>query len=151
MLISLAIYFSVGIVNAQSCFNYSCAILPENVCAKREGNTININTSGCAETHECMVADIQNLVNRGEMSNNQEIKCVLIPSVVVDQSAKTCYSNDWKRLRVVSYPKSCTTSSDCLLEDLTKGVCECGLSGKRECRPDDLDPNFGAWFWDLCG
>ena len=95
MLISLAIYFSVGIVNAQSCFDYSCATLPENVCARREGRTIKLNTSGCAETHECMVADLQKRVNNEATSDNEESKCVFLPSEKFDdQGAKTCTSDE---------------------------------------------------------
>lgn len=54
-----------------------------------------------------------------------------------------------KDLQDGSYPKECTSTSDCLLEDGTSNECVCGADGKQYCQPDINSEVFND-FWQLC-
>ena len=153
---SLKLVFAVVILSlaaAETCRKFECKDLDSNVCVVVvDTNTIQINDNPgdciCWLTlYRTLLAPYDSYPDNAELS-------ATCPSESEDDednsddssgdsstTSTACALNSNKSLASGSYPKACSSSTDCELADGTYGVCTCSSLGTYYCKPNISDPN----------
>ena len=139
----------LGFTAAETCRKFYCENLDSKICAVVNANNVAFNQDGgeC-----CWLTAYRQVISQYDIYlSNTELNCNG-DSSDNDEEEKTttvvCASDANKRLASGSYPKSCTSSTDCELLDGTFGTCTCSSDGTYYCKPKIQDPDYFAFFYE---
>jgi hypothetical protein len=143
----------LGVAISNDCFDYSCESLGSTICAKKyNSTTIYVTNDGC----DCTVTDYALTIL--EYSDiGETINCTTDHFTY----SHTYYNNSYYdtfncstrntnvELASGSYPKTCNSTSDCLLKDGKYNDCSCAYDGNSYCVPDLSSSEYDD-YWTGC-
>lgn len=144
----------MGLVAAQTtCRKFECENLDGDACAIVYNNTVSINEDDCDDGGECFMFAIRDSLEKNTLPDGYVIPCA-VPDDSDDTTSNTeeldCTIDENKKLASGSYPKSCTSNTDCELLDGSFGTCTCSIDGTYYCKPSISDPEMFPWISNYC-
>jgi hypothetical protein len=131
------------------CRPFRCDDLDSDLCAVISDTEIVVNEDKCGKEmcHLWIAKAFQNLPFYTEYPCEDDDTDTEEDEV---EEMVTCGANSQKVLATGTYPKACSTSSECKLKDGTNGDCACSIDGNYWCKPHTDDPNVQSFYWDIC-
>ena len=148
-----AVWLLLGLANASVCPQYSCQSLASNVCCEYvSGQEFALNLQVCQSDYYCASAEVSSWA-QSPGSQTATFSCTAsaptYPSAISTCPTKLQNKNFASGAAVVT----CTSASDCVLEDYTLQTCNCGFrsDGQGVCEPHSSNTDVYSGFWAECG